>query len=259
MNNLATAVDSVSPITTYDCQVMEVTLLSKNTFQIELQSPIGTTLAYQSGQYLQLDLDLNNDGQRQSLSYSIANRFDIEQPRRLQVFIQNNSDFSNNIIKHLSALSEHNAKVSVTLPMGQAFLQTDLSLPHLLIAAGSGISKIKCLTEEILRQDPNTRVNIYWSNKSADEFYLLEECKVWLSENENLKFTAILESANPHWQGRSGYIYEVITEDVESLDGAQAYICGSPQMVYGTIDKLTPLGLKEENCYSDVFEYAPRH
>ena len=87
---------------------------------------------------------------------------------------------------------------------------------------------------------------------------LLDEFQDWVDRNKNLNFTPILESADADWPGRSGYIYEVIEEDFEDLDGAQVYLCGSPQMVYGTIDKLKSSGLKEEDCYSDVFEFAPR-
>jgi len=142
--------------------------------------------------------------------------------------------------------------------MGQAFLQTDLNLTHLLVAAGSGISKIKCLAQEMLRQQPETDINIYWSNRHIDDFYLLDEFKNWVDQNKHLSFTPILESADDNWQGRSGFIYKVIKEDFNTLDQTQVYLCGSPQMVYGTLDQLRPIGLKEENCYSDVFEYAPR-
>jgi len=262
MNNATTAIettiDAASSLATYPCQVMDITPLSPNTFQLELKSPEGTTLDYQAGQYLQLDLDLNSDGQSHSLFYSIANSFDPEQARRLQLFIQNSSELAGTILEHLYKLSENNAEVKVTLPMGHAYLQTDLSLTHLLIAAGSGISKIKCLAEEILRQQADANVNIYWSNKNANEFYLLDEFKSWVDESNHLNFTPILESSDSDWQGRSGYIYEVIEQDFKNLSSTKAYLCGSPQMVYGTIDKLKSTGLKEENCYSDVFEYAPR-
>ena len=141
--------------------------------------------------------------------------------------------------------------------MGQAYLQTDLSLTHVLIAAGSGISQVKCLIEDILRQQPDADVEVYWSNRRVDDFFLFDEFQGWLGHNKNLNFTPILESADSEWPGRSGYIYEVIKEDFEDLDGAQVYLCGSPKMVYGTIDKLKAIGLKEGDCYSDVFEYAP--
>jgi len=255
MNKIVTT----HPIVDYACQVVEVTPLTADTFQVELQSPVSSALDYHAGQHLKLELDVNGDGQRQSFIYSIANSFNPEQPRRLQLFIQNNSGLADKIVKRFAKLNENNEEVKVTLPMGQAFLQTDLSLTHILIAAGSGISKIKCLIEETLRQQPNADVKIYWSNKSADGFYLLEEFQDWVDRNKNLSFTPILESADANWQGLSGYIYEVIKKDFDDLSSTQVYLCGSPKMVYGTIDKLKTAGLKEENCYSDVFEYAPRN
>lgn len=243
----------------YACQVNKITPLSVNTFKVELQLPAGSTQSYQAGQYLQLSLDINNDGQTQSFFYSIANRFNKERPCCLQLFIQKSGELADKILKHLSELNKKNINANVTLPMGQAFLQTDLALTHLLIAAGSGISKIKCLTEEILRQEPDADLNIYWSNKNANDFYLLKEFQGWVNKNKNLNFTPVLESSDTGWLGRSGYIYKVIEKDfIGGLDGVRAYLCGSPKMVYGTIDKLKPRGLKEENCYSDVFEYMPR-
>ena len=259
MNKAATVINIERSVNTYACRVMSVTSLSSNTFKVELQSSHGTILDYHAGQYLQLDLDVNDDGELHSLFYSIANCFDPQQASRLELFIQNSSAMAKAILKQLVRLSKNRTEVQITLPMGRAYLQTDLSMTHILIAAGSGISKIKCLTEEILKQQSDTSINIYWSNKSTDDFYLLDEFQAWVDSNHNLNFTPILESTAETWLGRSGYIYELIEKDFEQLDDAQVYLCGSPQMVYGTIDKLKAAGLKEEHCYSDVFEYAPRN
>ena len=154
------------PVVSLDCKVVDVQNLSEETFQILFEAPEGTQLQYHAGQYLQLELDLNNDGQFQSLFYTIANSCDPVHPRRLELFIHNASEFSGKIIQHLAQLSEAGAFAKINLAMGNAYLQTDVSLPHVLIAAGSGISKIKCVTEEILRRNPDADVNIYWSNKS---------------------------------------------------------------------------------------------
>lgn len=256
MNNTATT--QKLPIDTYSCQVKSLKPLSANAFQVELASPPGSKLGYKAGQYLQLKLDLNADGQSKSFSYSIANSFNPRFPNRLQIFIQNRSSLADEIIKCLAAHNRNRSGVNVILPMGRAFLQTDLSLTHLLVASGSGISKIKCLTEELLKKKSDASVNIYWSNKNVDDFYLLNEFQAYVDQHENTKFTPILEVTDKDWSGRSGYIYDVIKKDFERLDNTQTYLCGSPQMVYGTIDQLKYIGLKEKNCYSDVFEYAPR-
>lgn len=259
MNNTAIATTHAEPsITTLACQVISVTPLSANTFEIELKSPDNIALEYEAGHYLQLALDVNNDGQPLSLCYSIANAFDPKHPHRLQLFIQNTSEFTGKVLKQLSEKIGNSTRVNVTLPMGQSFLQTDLNLPHMLIAAGSGIAKIKCLTEAILKQRPNADVSIYWSNRNVDDFYLLDKFQGLANRHKNLTFTPILKSAEENWSGRSGYIYQAIKEDFKTLNNTQLYLCGSPQMVYGTIDQLKSNGLKKNNCYSDVFEHVPR-
>ena len=257
MNQVATI--PTSSVDTHYCQVISSTPLSVNTFKIELHAPEGAVLNYQAGQYLKLALDLNGEGQLQSLPYSIANSFNPEQPQHLQLFIQSGGDMADKVLKHLWEQREHCRPIKVQVAQGYAFLQTNLGFPHLLVAAGSGISKIKCITEEIIKQRPNANVHIYWSNKNIDDFYLLDEFQTWVDKNESLKFVPILEAANTEWPGRSGYLYEAIEEDFEDLHSTQTYLCGSPQMVYGTIDKLKARRLKEDNCYSDVFEYAPRN
>ena len=257
MTNIAGA-RTTTPKATYNCQVSNIKPLSAATFEVELRSPKPLTLHYRAGQYLQLKLDVYGDGQEHSLSYSIANSFDPEFPQRLQLFVQSHNPFANRILSQLRALKRSNDPVRVKLPMGKAFLQTNLELPHLLIAAGSGISKIKCLTEEILKQKPSAKADIYWSNRNVDEFYLLDQFQNWAKQRCSLTFTPVLESENGSWHGRSGYLYKVIGTDTADLSNTKAYLCGSPKMVYGTIDELQKQGLNEQNCYSDVFEYSPR-
>ena len=143
------------------------------------------------------------DGQEHSLSYSIANSFDPEVPRRLQLFVQNHNPFANRILLQLQVLKRSNEAVRVKLPMGKAFLQTSLELPHLLVAAGSGISKIKCLTEEILKQKPNAKTNIYWSNRNVNEFYLLDQFKNWAQQHRAAR------GASQRQRGRSPTISHV--------------------------------------------------
>ena len=255
-------------VTVHACTVLSVRSLNplsfsnQGTFEIELKSIEGSALSYQAGQYLQLELaleqGLNKDSQTHTLSYTIASRFNKGQPDRLKLIIQKNSAFSGKVVDRIIELSHNQNKVNIALAMGRAFLQTDLNLPHLLVAAGSGISKIKCITEEILQKRPDANVNIYWSNRKADDFFLLNELHDWAAQYKNLHFTLILESTTNNWSGQTGFIYQVIQKDFSDLTNMQTYLCGSPQMVYGTIDQLKLLGLQEENCFSDVFEFAPR-
>ncbi|WP_096087804.1 FAD-binding oxidoreductase [Agaribacterium haliotis] len=249
------------PVASHRCRVADVSALSPTTFAVELKVSAGSVLQYRAGQYLQLSLYI--DGERKTLSYSIANALDANEPCRLQLFIQSSTPFAAKVIAELLRLRDSNTCAEVRLAMGRACLHTNFAGHYLFIAAGSGISQIKCLTEEVLRQASGASVSIYWSNKRADDFYLLDQFQAWQDQYKNLKFTPILEKQTDDWQGRSGYIYKVIQEDyakaaVGDLANASLYLCGSPAMVYGSIDQLKASGVSEERCYSDVFEYAPR-
>lgn len=254
MKNEVTA----SPVTHHSVCVKDIEPLNKHTYQIELSVQKGELLKYKAGQYLKLELDVNNDDKPLWLSYTISSRFDPDRPNRVCLIIQRTSEFSGQVVDRLYSVKTSQEPISIMLAMGKAFLQTDLNKPHVLVAAGSGISKIKCITEEILHQSPDTRIDIYWSNRSVDDFFLLEQFQDWATQCRNLNFTTILEAAHSSWTGRSGFIYEVIQQDFSDLKDAFVYLCGSAQMVYGTIDQLNSKGLEEANCYSDVFELAPR-
>ncbi|MBQ4837110.1 hypothetical protein [Pseudoalteromonas luteoviolacea] len=242
----------------YDVFVTKIESLNKHTFQIELLAPEGTVLDYKSGQYLKLKLDVNHDGKPLWLSYTISSRLDADKPNKTCLIIQVTSDFSGKVVDCLFAAKANNQPVTIMLAMGKAFLQTNLEQPHLFVAAGSGISKIKCITEEILHRNPDANINIYWSNRHSDDFFLLEQFHDWAIAHKNLSFNTILESAQSGWTGRTGFLYEVIQQDYSDLTDTHTYLCGSSKMVYGTIDQLNSLGLQERNCYSDVFEFSPR-
>lgn len=240
------------------CSVMAVTDLSVNTVQVSLQAADDVAVSYLAGQYLKLELPLDGDGAVTPLFYSIANRPNPMNPGSLEIFIYNGSELASRIIQYLRQLTGSHEQVTVTLPMGKAYLQTDVEKPHLLVAAGSGITKIRCIAAEIVARSSNAQVDIYWSNRLAEDFYLLDEFQQLGEQYPNLSFTPILESVASGWSGRTGYIYQVIEQDFDSLHSTRTYLCGSPNMVYGTIDQLSMLGLSEDSCYSDVFEYAPR-
>jgi CDP-4-dehydro-6-deoxyglucose reductase len=241
-----------SPEKNLACQVLSVEALNTSVYRIELLAPAGSKLDYLPGQYLEMHIV------GQKLPYSIANAPDPKQPRRLELQISDHSEVTASIISELSKAAENRSTVNVNLAKGDCFLNELPKQPILLVCAGTGFSQIQCLAEAILAKDPEHEVHLYWSNRSLDEFYLYDIPKKWADEFTNFSFHPVLEAGIDSWQGRAGWIYEVIHEDFKDLSDVQMYACGSPNMVHGTLDQLEKLGLSEANMHSDVFSYAPR-
>ncbi len=241
-----------SPEKTLACQVSSVEALNASVYRIELLAPAGSKLDYLPGQYLELHAAY------QQLPYSIANAPDPKRPRRLELQISDHNEVTASIIAELSAAATNRSTVKITLAKGECFFNELPKQPILLVCAGTGFSQIQCIAEAILAEDPEHEIHLYWSNRSLDEFYLYDTPKHWADEYTNFNFHPVLEAGVDNWQGRAGWIYEVIHEDFDDLKDVQMYACGSPNMVHGTLDQLEKLGLSEANMHSDVFSYAPR-
>lgn len=248
------------PSVTLACQVTAVDVLADDIHRITLLAPAGKQPNYWAGQYLMLHL--GEGKQEEQIPYSIANApgaLTGRDPREIELHIAANSDKARDVIAFL----QQAVIARVTLPAGDcivnsAYLKNTYGQPILMVAAGSGFSQIKALIEAIQAIEPEREIHLYWSNRAAVGFYLNELPLSWAASNSHFHYHPIIQKHADDWNGRAGWIYEVIHEDFDDLSGAQMFACGSPNMVFGTLDQLEPLGLNESNMHSDVFAYAKR-
>jgi CDP-4-dehydro-6-deoxyglucose reductase len=246
---------------TLACQIPSVSLMADNIYRVELMAPAGKSFDYWPGQYLLLHVEDEN-GELQQLPYSIAcapAEITGKDPRRIELHIAANSAVAETVIRYL----ENTVVVRVTLPQGDCllnrpFLEEHEGQPLIMVAAGSGFSQIKALIEGALAINPEQEIHLYWSNRAAISFYLSELPQQWAHDYNNFHYHPIIEQHADDWNGRAGWIYQVIHEDFDNLSQVQMFACGSPNMVYGTLDQLEKLGLTQANMHSDVFAYAPR-
>lgn len=243
------------------CQIATRTELGDNVWRFDLRAPAGKAVDFWPGQYLLLHVQ-DERGNVEQIPYSIANApssMGNADPRLIELHIANHSDNAERVVKFL----QQAVIARITLPMGDCFItprfmRAHAEKPLLMIAAGSGFSQIKSLLEAALAINPNQEIHLYWSNKQSDGFYLAELPLALAQQHPNLHYHPIIEQHSEGWSGRAGWIYQVISEDFSDLSQVQVFACGSPNMVYGTLDQLAPLGLSQTNMYSDVFSYAPR-
>ncbi|WP_419812293.1 2Fe-2S iron-sulfur cluster-binding protein [Bacterioplanoides sp.] len=243
------------------CQIPSVSLMADNMYRVELLAPAGKSFDYWPGQYLMLDVEDEN-GEAKQFPYSIASApgdMTGGDRRRLELHIAANSPTAEAVVKFL----QNAVVVRATLPGGDCLLTPDFihsykQQPLLMVAAGSGFSQMKALIEGALTLNPEQEIHLYWSNRAAIGFYLSDLPQQWAYDYPNFHYHPIIEQHTDDWNGRAGWIYQVIHEDFDDLSQVQMFACGSPNMVYGTLDQLEKLGLTQENMHSDVFAYAPR-
>lgn len=128
--------------------------------------------------------------------------------------------------------------------------------PVLLIASGTGFSQIKAVAEALLRR-PSRPLYIYWAVRNTGGLYMGDLAQSWADTHEQVHFSAVI-SERQTWDSGQHHLHACITEDHADLAGFSAICCGSPDMVYSTLDYLTDFGLDPARFFSDMLQFAPR-
>lgn len=229
-------------------KVIQVESLNSTVFKAELEV---SDTQFIAGQYLMIALPSG-----EKVPYSIGSA-PFELPKlTLYILVPDASSLAHKVVEHL----QQNDQIDLSIPGGDAHIESLSPLtkePLLLIAGGTGFAQMKSIYDHLVHQKYSGPVHFYWGLRSTADTFVME----WIEHHqapENFHIHVVVNEAGDEWNGRTGWLYEAILEDHLELDNSHAFISGSVAMVYGTLDQLEAKGMKEANCHSDVFAYAPR-
>lgn len=241
-------------VRTLTCQVESVEDLTPDVFRVILEGR-AEAIAHAPGQYLELELQPDT-----WVPFSIACAENGD--GRLELHIQHWPERTHSA--RLRELLTHRNRLSVRLPSGECTLPAGRSEPLLLIAAGTGFAQIKAIVEAALTEKPDRDISIWWAVRERRDLYAETLAREWALKHSSLTLHAVVETPEasleslPGIRWHTGRVDQVLAAEIQTLDGVEIYLAGSPGMVYACVDTLAPLGLVAEQVHSDVFSYAPR-
>jgi NAD(P)H-flavin reductase len=200
-----------------------------------------------AGQYLEL-LVPGESG----LYYTIGNA-----PSRvieLHMDIATDSGTAARLLSHI----EQAGSVAAEVGHGRCHVE---QLPHdqtpvLLIASGTGFSQVKSFVEALLEAPPRP-IFVYWAVRHMSGLYLADLAQSWADQYEWVHFAAVV-SDQVSWHQGVHALYACIAEQQHDWSQANVVCCGSPEMVYSTLDALVAQGLDAGRFWSDMLDFAPR-
>lgn len=143
-------------------------------------------------------------------------------------------------------------KVRLELPLGASFLRQNHSGAILCIAGGSGLAPITSIVETALAHGLKQPIHVYFGARAKRDLYFLEHFETLAERHFNLTFTPVLsETWSPTY--RSGFVTQIVAEDIADLDGWKAYVAGPPQMVDAAMRMALASGLRNHDMHADVF------
>ncbi|MFC6836699.1 ferredoxin--NADP reductase [Halomarina ordinaria] len=120
------------------------------------------------------------------------------------------------------------------------------------VATGTGITPTFALLKQYLREGTGD-VHFFFGEKDQESVIYRETLEQLEAEHENLTVVYSLSDSGYEWDGPTGHVQEHVEEyvDVEERD---FYVCGVPQMVVDTRERLADLGAPDERVYTEGWE-----
>jgi len=145
------------------------------------------------------------------------------------------------------------AEVTVSGPLGNAYLRENHRGPLLAIAGGSGMAPIKSIIETALGRDPARDVHCYFGVRDERDVYLEPHLQELKREHPQLRVEIVLSQPSTPSSRRTGTLAEAVASDFRQLEGFKAYVAGPPAMVESTQRELQKKGLATRDIHADAF------
>ena len=205
-------------------------------------------MAFQSGQYINLDLP----GIGGSRAFSLANPSSQASEVELHVRLVEGGAATGYIHQQL--------KVGDTLqlsgPYGQFFVRDSQPGDLIFMAGGSGLSSPQSMILDLLEQGDSRRITLFQGARNVAELYNRELFEGLARKHDNFTYVPALSQAgdDPSWQGFKGFVHDAAKAHFDGrFSGHKAYLCGPPPMIDAAISTLMQGRLFERDIFMERF------
>jgi ferredoxin-NADP reductase len=232
---------------TYTATVEDVYPITPRVKGFRLSVP-GHTFTHDPGQHITVQFD--SGGEEVVRPYTPTTRPGTD---RLSLAIKRYEDGLASSYMHTKRPGD---EVAIGAPEGN-FGLSDLDRDVAFLSTGTGITPMLAMCRQYLAEGSGHATFVFGERDEASIIHrgTLNELA---AEHTNLDLVFTLSRPNWEWTGRAGYVQEQLADlfgdDEESLTGTDVYVCGVPEMVVDTKERLRELGAPEERIHSEGWE-----
>lgn len=227
---------------TIPAKVSTIKRISDDVLLLTFRLPPTANFKYLSGQFI----DLMWAGQKRS--YSLASSKVTNNTLELHIKKVENGVFSYFLFNEL----KENQLLRFFGPLGTFFVR-DNERPIIFICTGSGFAPVKSMVENLIENNSNRAIHIYWGGRYRTDLYS-DLPHQWAEKYSNINYTPVYSKEIKLVDGdASGYCQHEVVKQHQSLSGFDVYACGSDKMIHDAKNLFIENGLQDEQFHSDSF------
>jgi NAD(P)H-flavin reductase len=134
-------------------------------------------------------------------------------------------------------------KIDLLEIVGHGFPLDDLKGKDLVfVAMGTGVAPLRSALRHVLkRQDEFGQSVVLYGARTPDDFCFRDETEGW--EEKGVELRQVVSRPDGHdWSGPTGYVQTLLDHVLPDLKSPVALVCGSPEMIEQTRDRLAQMG-----------------
>ena len=142
---------------------------------------------------------------------------------------------------------EAGATVELTGIVGHGFpLDAHRGKDLIMIAMGTGVAPLRStLRHALSHADDFGQLVVLYGARTPDDFCYRDETATWQAAGVELR-QVISRPDGYEWAGSTGYVQSLLDHVLPDLTEPIALVCGSPEMITHTRDRLQEMGLAPE-------------
>lgn len=225
--------------------------LASDVMFVHLRLPAGVRMKFKAGQHLSLVLP---DGERRD--FSMANPPHVSDGAVLHIRRVPDGVVTGYVFERL----RRGDTLKVEAPFGDFTLRDDCK-PIVFVAGSTGLAPIQSIIEDMLAKGLSRHTELYWGARDGQGLYS-EMPAQWARRYKHFQYIPVVSDV-PVAGLRHNVVHRAVLEDHPTLEGHQAYVCGSPAMTSAARSEFMAAGLAEEDFFADAFatraETCPAH
>lgn len=230
------------PLETLDAVITSIHSLTPRANQFLLQVD-GHTFSYKPGQHLSIAIE-DESGAPVYRPYSPVNR---PGTNTVALAVKRYEDGTASVWMHERSLGDH---VPLTSPSGNLHLY-DLERDVVFLSTGTGITPMLSMLMQYLDEGKGHATFLFGERTQKDLMYR-ETLDRLSASHANLTVEYVL--SDEHWSGPTGFVQDHLWEVVDKDTSAHFYLCGVPEMVVDTKDRLAEAGVPDERVFTEGWE-----
>ncbi|WP_408957597.1 ferredoxin--NADP reductase [Natrinema sp. 74] len=129
----------------------------------------------------------------------------------------------------------------------------DLDRDIALLASGTGLTPLLSILRQYAR-DGSGDAHLVFGERTADELFHRSTLDELAATYDSVAVTYTLSDPEWDWLDRVGYVQEHLEDLFDEFETRDFYVCGVPEMVVETTDRLRELGAPDERIHSEGWE-----